>query len=174
MWFFIKLFLLAYWFCAYGRYHSLHHTEMDSNFCLFMPLFDAMGNTLNAKSWQQHKEISLASGTVSPTKLHQNFWRLKLEAISFIPSFKYQKERLNWLTNNEFCLWFFSFKQGKMGGHQILFSSHMLWIFKLLCTCHLFFELCLHYPAELSPFYSHSGQLLSCICFSCGHAQKLS
>ncbi|XP_044470989.1 very-long-chain aldehyde decarbonylase CER3-like [Mangifera indica] len=43
-------------------YHSLHHTEMDSNFCLFMPLFDAMGNTLNAKSWQQHKEISLASG----------------------------------------------------------------------------------------------------------------
>ncbi|KAK1549937.1 hypothetical protein Q3G72_010824 [Acer saccharum] len=43
-------------------YHSLHHTEMDTNFCLFMPLFDALGNTLNSKSWQLHEEITSASG----------------------------------------------------------------------------------------------------------------
>ncbi|XP_054822250.1 very-long-chain aldehyde decarbonylase GL1-1-like [Prosopis cineraria] len=42
-------------------YHSLHHTDKDTNFCLFMPLFDALGNTLNSKSWQLHKEISLNS-----------------------------------------------------------------------------------------------------------------
>ncbi|PPD97332.1 hypothetical protein GOBAR_DD05640 [Gossypium barbadense] len=40
------------------RYHSLHHTEMGTNFCLFMPLFDAMGNTLNRNSWHLHKKIS--------------------------------------------------------------------------------------------------------------------
>ncbi|KAJ7955715.1 protein ECERIFERUM 3 [Quillaja saponaria] len=43
-------------------YHSLHHTDKDTNFCLFMPLFDALGNTLNRKSWQLHKKISLNSG----------------------------------------------------------------------------------------------------------------
>ncbi|MED6168406.1 Very-long-chain aldehyde decarbonylase cer3 [Stylosanthes scabra] len=39
-------------------YHSLHHTEKDSNFCLFMPLFDALGNTLNTKSWQLHQTLT--------------------------------------------------------------------------------------------------------------------
>ncbi|CAK8534428.1 unnamed protein product [Lathyrus sativus] len=39
-------------------YHSLHHTEMDSNFCLFMPLFDALGNTVNTKSWELHESLS--------------------------------------------------------------------------------------------------------------------
>ncbi|OMO61061.1 Fatty acid hydroxylase [Corchorus capsularis] len=39
-------------------YHSLHHTEMGTNFCLFMPLFDAIGKTLNSKSWQLHQKIS--------------------------------------------------------------------------------------------------------------------
>ncbi|KAK4404444.1 Very-long-chain aldehyde decarbonylase CER3 [Sesamum angolense] len=43
-------------------YHSLHHAEMDSNYCLFMPLFDALGNTLNTKSWDMHKKNSLDSG----------------------------------------------------------------------------------------------------------------
>ncbi|KAF8392960.1 hypothetical protein HHK36_021200 [Tetracentron sinense] len=42
-------------------YHSLHHTEMRTNFCLFMPLYDALGKTLNSKSWELHREIS-ASG----------------------------------------------------------------------------------------------------------------
>ncbi|KAL0284788.1 UNVERIFIED_CONTAM: Very-long-chain aldehyde decarbonylase CER3 [Sesamum angustifolium] len=44
-----------------AMYHSLHHTEMDSNYCLFMPLFDALGNTLNTK-WDMHKKNSLDSG----------------------------------------------------------------------------------------------------------------
>ncbi|KAF7838095.1 protein ECERIFERUM 3 [Senna tora] len=40
------------------RYHSLHHSDKDTNFCLFMPLFDALGNTLNANSWQLHRKLS--------------------------------------------------------------------------------------------------------------------
>ncbi|KAI0511223.1 hypothetical protein KFK09_011848 [Dendrobium nobile] len=39
-------------------YHSLHHTEKNSNYCLFMPLFDALGGTINTKSWSLQKEIS--------------------------------------------------------------------------------------------------------------------
>ncbi|KAJ6849727.1 protein ECERIFERUM 3-like [Iris pallida] len=39
-------------------YHSLHHMEQDSNFCLFMPLFDALWGTLNNKSWQLQKDVS--------------------------------------------------------------------------------------------------------------------
>ncbi|XP_074575659.1 LOW QUALITY PROTEIN: very-long-chain aldehyde decarbonylase GL1-1-like [Curcuma longa] len=39
-------------------YHSLHHTEMESNFCLFMPLFDFLGGTHNGKSWELQKKIS--------------------------------------------------------------------------------------------------------------------
>nr|KYP51424.1 Protein WAX2 [Cajanus cajan] len=43
-------------------YHNLHHSDKDTNFCLFMPLFDALGNTLNQKSWQSHKILSSGSG----------------------------------------------------------------------------------------------------------------
>ncbi|XP_057966904.1 very-long-chain aldehyde decarbonylase CER3-like isoform X2 [Malania oleifera] len=43
-------------------YHSLHHTEMDTNFCLFMPLFDTLWKTSNPKSWTLQKKISLAAG----------------------------------------------------------------------------------------------------------------
>ncbi|XP_073143149.1 very-long-chain aldehyde decarbonylase CER3 [Henckelia pumila] len=43
-------------------YHSLHHAEMDTNYCLFMPLFDALGNTLNKKSWEAHKRNRVESG----------------------------------------------------------------------------------------------------------------
>ncbi|CAM0946497.1 unnamed protein product [Alopecurus aequalis] len=38
-------------------YLSLHHREKDSNCCLFMPLFDRLGGTLNSKSWELQKEI---------------------------------------------------------------------------------------------------------------------
>ncbi|KAF0906092.1 hypothetical protein E2562_009095 [Oryza meyeriana var. granulata] len=38
-------------------YLSLHHREKDSNFCLFMPLFDLLGGTLNHKSWEVQKEV---------------------------------------------------------------------------------------------------------------------
>ncbi|KAJ4958224.1 hypothetical protein NE237_025335 [Protea cynaroides] len=39
-------------------YHSIHHTEMTTNYCLFMPIYDALGKTLNHKSWELHKKIS--------------------------------------------------------------------------------------------------------------------
>ncbi|KAJ3677144.1 hypothetical protein LUZ60_002868 [Juncus effusus] len=45
-------------------YHSIHHTQKDSNFCLFMPLFDLLGGTLNSKAWELHKE-TVASGNNS-------------------------------------------------------------------------------------------------------------
>ncbi|XP_072963927.1 very-long-chain aldehyde decarbonylase GL1-2-like [Typha angustifolia] len=39
-------------------YYSLHNIEKSSNFCLFMPLFDLIGGTLNTNSWELQKEIS--------------------------------------------------------------------------------------------------------------------
>ncbi|XP_065850708.1 very-long-chain aldehyde decarbonylase CER3 [Euphorbia lathyris] len=42
-------------------YHSLHHKEMGTNFCLFMPVFDAVWKTLNPNSWELHKEMSANS-----------------------------------------------------------------------------------------------------------------
>ncbi|KAJ0984929.1 hypothetical protein J5N97_003285 [Dioscorea zingiberensis] len=47
-------------------YHILHHTEKDSNFCLFMPLFDLLGGTLNKKSWDLQKEISQGKNDEAP------------------------------------------------------------------------------------------------------------
>ncbi|CAN1329588.1 Very-long-chain aldehyde decarbonylase CER3 [Linum perenne] len=43
-------------------YHSLHHTDMDTNFCLFMPIFDAIWKTLNSNSWELHKRIRSKAG----------------------------------------------------------------------------------------------------------------
>ncbi|KAG6737135.1 hypothetical protein POTOM_059867 [Populus tomentosa] len=43
-------------------YHSLHHTDMGTNFCLFMPFFDAIWKTLNEKSWELHKKLSSDAG----------------------------------------------------------------------------------------------------------------
>ncbi|VAI92845.1 unnamed protein product [Triticum turgidum subsp. durum] len=38
-------------------YLSLHHQEKDSNFCLFMPLFDLLGGTVHPRSWELQKEV---------------------------------------------------------------------------------------------------------------------
>lgn len=38
-------------------YHSLHHTNGDSNFCLFMPLYDYLGGTLNRTAFKTHEDI---------------------------------------------------------------------------------------------------------------------
>ncbi|GLJ44153.1 hypothetical protein SUGI_0921120 [Cryptomeria japonica] len=38
-------------------YHGLHHVEMKTNFCLFVPLYDYLGNTMNPKSWLLHKSV---------------------------------------------------------------------------------------------------------------------
>uniref|UniRef100_A0A0V0IJU1 Protein ECERIFERUM 3-like n=1 Tax=Solanum chacoense TaxID=4108 RepID=A0A0V0IJU1_SOLCH len=43
-------------------YHSLHHTEKETNYCLFMPIFDVLGDTLNPKSWEMHTKLSIDSG----------------------------------------------------------------------------------------------------------------
>ncbi|KAL9264770.1 Very-long-chain aldehyde decarbonylase CER3-like protein [Drosera capensis] len=43
-------------------YYNLHHADTTSNFCLFMPLFDILGNTLNSNSWDLQKKISLNAG----------------------------------------------------------------------------------------------------------------
>ncbi|WZY81122.1 hypothetical protein YC2023_027506 [Brassica napus] len=42
-------------------YHGLHHEDMGTNFCLFMPIFDVLGNTLNPNSWELQKKIRLAA-----------------------------------------------------------------------------------------------------------------
>ena len=32
-------------------FHSLHHSRVHTNFCLFMPLYDWLYGTLDPKSW---------------------------------------------------------------------------------------------------------------------------
>ncbi|XP_066390270.1 uncharacterized protein [Miscanthus floridulus] len=39
-------------------YHAIHHTKKEANFCLFMPLFDLLGGTIDPKSWEMHKKMS--------------------------------------------------------------------------------------------------------------------
>uniref|UniRef100_A0A0D6QT27 Uncharacterized protein n=1 Tax=Araucaria cunninghamii TaxID=56994 RepID=A0A0D6QT27_ARACU len=38
-------------------YHSLHHTEMGTNFCLFMPLYDHLWGTVNSRSQDLHRRL---------------------------------------------------------------------------------------------------------------------
>ncbi|RCV31301.1 hypothetical protein SEVIR_6G171700v4 [Setaria viridis] len=45
-------------------YHTIHHTDKDSNFCLFMPLFDLLGGTLNGKSWELQEKNSAGSDEI--------------------------------------------------------------------------------------------------------------
>ncbi|KAL6900870.1 hypothetical protein ACP4OV_005546 [Aristida adscensionis] len=49
---------------ATPTYHHIHHMNMDTNFCLFMPLFDLLGGTLNDKSWEVQKKNSTGSEEV--------------------------------------------------------------------------------------------------------------
>ncbi|XP_077238230.1 very-long-chain aldehyde decarbonylase CER3-like [Tasmannia lanceolata] len=49
-----------------STYHSLHHTDLNTNFCLFMPIYDKLGNTLNEKSWQLHKKTSSGENDPAP------------------------------------------------------------------------------------------------------------
>ncbi|KAL6656046.1 hypothetical protein ACP70R_006872 [Stipagrostis hirtigluma subsp. patula] len=39
-------------------YHTIHHTGREANFCLFMPLFDLLGGTLDGRSWEMHEQTS--------------------------------------------------------------------------------------------------------------------
>ncbi|KAK4488908.1 hypothetical protein RD792_004698 [Penstemon davidsonii] len=47
-------------------YHSLHHIDMRTNFCLFMPLYDKLWNTINTKSWDLQREISSRTNSRVP------------------------------------------------------------------------------------------------------------
>lgn len=51
--------------CQCCRYHSLHHTDMTTNFCLFMPFYDKLWKTTNAQSWELQREISSRISEVS-------------------------------------------------------------------------------------------------------------
>ncbi|KAG9456057.1 hypothetical protein H6P81_000565 [Aristolochia fimbriata] len=78
-------------------YHSLHHTEMNTNFCLFMPLYDELGNTLNQKSWDLHKKTSSGENDRVPdfvflahivdvlSSLHVPFVLRSLGSVPFAP-----------------------------------------------------------------------------------------
>ncbi|KAL5205901.1 hypothetical protein ABZP36_034110 [Zizania latifolia] len=39
-------------------YHTIHHTNKETNFCLFMPLFDLLGGTLDGQSWELQRKAS--------------------------------------------------------------------------------------------------------------------
>ncbi|XP_062192132.1 very-long-chain aldehyde decarbonylase GL1-1-like [Phragmites australis] len=54
----------ARYLIAPPTYHSIHHTDKDSNFCLFMPLFDLLGGTLNDKSWELQKKNSAGADEI--------------------------------------------------------------------------------------------------------------
>eukprot|EP01018_Ginkgo_biloba_P039719 Gb_32154 [translate_table: standard] len=38
-------------------YHSIHHTKMDSNYCLFMPIYDHLGGTLDKEAFDLHFKL---------------------------------------------------------------------------------------------------------------------
>ncbi|OAY85711.1 Protein ECERIFERUM 3, partial [Ananas comosus] len=56
---------LRYLICT-PTYHSIHHVEKNSNFCLFMPIFDLLGGTLHPKSWELHREIFAGKNDGAP------------------------------------------------------------------------------------------------------------
>ena len=37
-------------------YHSLHHSQVHTNFCLFMPIYDYLGDTVDPATDSLHKE----------------------------------------------------------------------------------------------------------------------
>ncbi|NP_001105247.1 glossy 1 [Zea mays] len=39
-------------------YHAIHHTKKEANFCLFMPLFDLLGGTIDRRSWDMQRKMS--------------------------------------------------------------------------------------------------------------------
>nr|XP_027121909.1 protein ECERIFERUM 3-like isoform X1 [Coffea arabica]XP_027125226.1 protein ECERIFERUM 3-like isoform X1 [Coffea arabica] len=47
-------------------YHNIHHMDMRTNFCLFMPVYDILGKTINTRYWDLHKEISSRKKTSAP------------------------------------------------------------------------------------------------------------
>lgn len=38
-------------------YHHVHHTKLNSNYCLFIPLYDYLGGTLNQEAFNLHFNV---------------------------------------------------------------------------------------------------------------------
>jgi hypothetical protein len=97
------------------RYHSLHHTELHYNFCLFVPLYDYLGGTVHPDtlpfyaSLRKGKEeevpdfVFLAHCIDVLTSLHVSFCIRTLAAHPFTPHWFI---RLMWLPTL-FCLFIF-------------------------------------------------------------------
>mmetsp|Transcript_28759 Transcript_28759/g.72893 ORF Transcript_28759/g.72893 Transcript_28759/m.72893 type:complete len:697 (-) Transcript_28759:4-2094(-) len=47
-------------------FHSLHHSRVHTNFCLFMPIYDYLGGTLDPKSWDLY--FNAAEGKAVPER----------------------------------------------------------------------------------------------------------
>eukprot|EP00253_Pinus_taeda_P001261 PITA_01261 len=53
LWLF-RMFPFLKYLLAIPSYHHVHHTKLDSNYCLFMPLYDYLGGTLNQEAFILH------------------------------------------------------------------------------------------------------------------------
>ncbi|CAK9238256.1 unnamed protein product [Sphagnum jensenii] len=110
-----QLFPAAKYLLYTPSYHSLHHTQLHYNFCLFMPLYDYLGGTVHPDtlpfyaSLRKGKEeevpdfVFLAHCIDVLTSLHVSFCIRTLAAHPFTP---YWFIRLTWLPTL-FCLFIF-------------------------------------------------------------------
>jgi sterol desaturase/sphingolipid hydroxylase (fatty acid hydroxylase superfamily) len=56
-----------------ARYHSIYHKTTDSNFCLFMPLFDALRGTMKDKSSELQKKNSAGPSPAFNITLYEKY-----------------------------------------------------------------------------------------------------
>ncbi|KAL3512011.1 hypothetical protein ACH5RR_024728 [Cinchona calisaya] len=57
--------LLKYLICT-PTYHNIHHMDTRTNFCLFMPVYDILGKTVNSHYLDLHKEINSRTNRRAP------------------------------------------------------------------------------------------------------------
>lgn len=53
---------MSIWAYDVCRYHSLHHSDQNANFCLFMPLYDYLGGTVHPKTESLYKDLRKGVG----------------------------------------------------------------------------------------------------------------
>mmetsp|Transcript_8399 Transcript_8399/g.29457 ORF Transcript_8399/g.29457 Transcript_8399/m.29457 type:complete len:625 (+) Transcript_8399:335-2209(+) len=80
-------------------FHSLHHSKVHVNFCLFMPIYDYAYGTLDESSWDLHERASLgvavpdvapdtvflAHGTELLSMFHLPFALRSFSSVPFVP-----------------------------------------------------------------------------------------
>ncbi|PWA58723.1 fatty acid hydroxylase, NAD(P)-binding domain, Uncharacterized domain Wax2 [Artemisia annua] len=113
-------------------YHFIHHRDMKTNFCLFMPLFDVFGKTMNELSWDLHREVSsrednktkapefvfLAHGVDIISSMHNPFMLRSLNSRPYATApilfplwpFALVAVMIIWATSKPFCLSFFNLR----------------------------------------------------------------